>query len=1085
MVLGALKIPTALGSRVDNLMRFETVLPRYFGQLTSVNSKLHSIKDKFEEIRTEPSFLIRFLGAKGYVEKLKDLEKDLKNARTDLETHRSQTGWSPGTGVNAGLWTCNGCSDNRWFKLRDARRHQAGRMALQGDARAKHRFCVLVFENQDGITLAVKVHQALKTASSWLSRECTYGLPTDARATDRELEEPPQGISSDRYVASKYHGQRVGGFKYHDQRIGEFLSESQHGSGLLLKGDALSLYSHCLAEGHYGDSVWLIWDLAACIKQGAGLMATLYISFVIPFAPIDKRAVMLKTLAIGLHDMRADQLRAPYPDGIAGVTFHVIPFPLAKMDNAIAFPPGRIWESGRTSKQASAGGRAAGPDRNVILFGTFAIAKEGPTRNPSNISRSGTRPEGAGTAYGEGGQECEDNAIVGERSDEGEGLFAHRERRVGKEPKHRLAEHTTALTPLRDSVKTPVHTITAGCGCPEDGSFANALKTLCFELKHVFDSVRLKELSCLIHRGPTGERGFKFTMRHQPPRGAMPVQIRALLLPDLKHVAIVFFVVEYDGQFQLILPNDETRAAMPTPTIIRYVEVQAVAQDASESDQSLIEFALKPFYPATKMVLTIVMLGLIATYYVWLHLNKPNKALPPGPKPLPIVGNITNLTAQELWLRAPQWAKSYGDVGYLHVFGQGLVFLNECGCENTVTFTQHGHKSRRQRRPMQHALAVNSIRAYQPLLEVETQDLLKRLLRDPEDYVGNLRRYAGGLTLTKLYGYHASTNDDKLLTLADECVDILSNRIASGGGIWPMDIFPLLQHLPDWSPGAGFKRKAAIWKTKVKDFINNPFEFVKDHMELQERCEKEMDSQHDVDICWTGNSMYSVSIDITMTTMLHFILAIVQHPEVLAKAQCDIDRVIGPGRLPTFSDRSSLPYIECVMSEVLRWGVPVPLSLPHHLMEDDVYNGMYIPKGPLVYGNVWNMVRNPTLFPDPDTFVPERYLAPADEATMRRRDPRNYVFGFGRRQRPGTDLIEQSLWIVMASMVATLNISKARDAAGCEVEPEVVFDNAVFRMPRPFRCDIRPRSEQVLRVVRQAADADAWMRGCVLVALVG
>lgn len=61
------------------------------------------------------------------------------------------------------------------------------------------------------------------------------------------------------------------------------------------------------------------------------------------------------------------------------------------------------------------------------------------------------------------------------------------------------------------------------------------------------------------------------------------------------------------------------------------------------------------------MVLTIVMLGLIATYYVWLHLNKPNKALPPGPKPLPIVGNITNLTAQELWLRAPQWAKSYGE----------------------------------------------------------------------------------------------------------------------------------------------------------------------------------------------------------------------------------------------------------------------------------------------------------------------------------------------------------------------------------------------------------------------------------------
>lgn len=41
------------------------------------------------------------------------------------------------------------------------------------------------------------------------------------------------------------------------------------------------------------------------------------------------------------------------------------------------------------------------------------------------------------------------------------------------------------------------------------------------------------------------------------------------------------------------------------------------------------------------------------------------------------------------------------------------------------------------------------------------------------------------------------------------------------------------------------------------------------------------------------------------------------------------------------------------MSEVLRWGVPMPLSMPRRLMEDDVYNGMHIPKGSLVFGNVW------------------------------------------------------------------------------------------------------------------------------------
>ena len=84
----------------------------------------------------------------------------------------------------------------------------------------------------------------------------------------------------------------------------------------------------------------------------------------------------------------------------------------------------------------------------------------------------------------------------------------------------------------------------------------------------------------------------------------------------------------------------------------------------------------------------------------------------------------------------------------------------------------------------------------------------------------------------------------------------------------------------------------------------------------------------------------------------HFLLALLNNPSVLRTAQAEMDRVLG-SRLPTFSDRGQLQYLECVMSEVLRWGVPVPLGLPHRLMEDDVYEGMCIPKGSLVFANIW------------------------------------------------------------------------------------------------------------------------------------
>ena len=111
----------------------------------------------------------------------------------------------------------------------------------------------------------------------------------------------------------------------------------------------------------------------------------------------------------------------------------------------------------------------------------------------------------------------------------------------------------------------------------------------------------------------------------------------------------------------------------------------------------------------------------------------------------------------------------------------------------------------------------------------------------------------------------------------------------------------------------------------------------------------------------------------------NFILAMIKHPEVLRKAQGEIDSVVGHSRLPTFSDRSSLPYIEAMLTETLRWGCPVPLSafhstpfwiplilrvdFPHTSTEEDVYEGYRIPKGS--YVGVSFTDRNTGLYPYP------------------------------------------------------------------------------------------------------------------------
>lgn len=73
------------------------------------------------------------------------------------------------------------------------------------------------------------------------------------------------------------------------------------------------------------------------------------------------------------------------------------------------------------------------------------------------------------------------------------------------------------------------------------------------------------------------------------------------------------------------------------------------------------------------------------------------------------------------------------------------------------------------------------------------------------------------------------------------------------------------------------------------------------------------------------------------------------HPEIQAKAQAEIDRVVGVDRLPGFDDRQSLPYIDAIYREVLRWKPPTPIGIPHRAEKDDTYKGYFIPEGSELY----------------------------------------------------------------------------------------------------------------------------------------
>ena len=87
--------------------------------------------------------------------------------------------------------------------------------------------------------------------------------------------------------------------------------------------------------------------------------------------------------------------------------------------------------------------------------------------------------------------------------------------------------------------------------------------------------------------------------------------------------------------------------------------------------------------------------------------------------------------------------------------------------------------------------------------------------------------------------------------------------------------------------------------------------------------------------------------------MTSFFLAMAMNQNAQTKAQAEIDAVCAThGRLPGFGDKRSLPYVEALVLEVLRWGAPIPLGIPHRFTNDEVFEGYVIPKGTHAFANI-------------------------------------------------------------------------------------------------------------------------------------
>jgi cytochrome P450 len=119
----------------------------------------------------------------------------------------------------------------------------------------------------------------------------------------------------------------------------------------------------------------------------------------------------------------------------------------------------------------------------------------------------------------------------------------------------------------------------------------------------------------------------------------------------------------------------------------------------------------------------------------------------------------------------------------------------------------------------------------------------------------------------------------------------------------------------------------------------------------------------------------------TAAVLTWALFELAQSPEVLAKAQAEVDSILGDDRTPTLDDLKKMQYVRLILSESLRM-YPEPPLLIRRCLEDDVLPegaGSFrprIPRGADIFLALYNIHRSPDLWKDPETFRPERFLEP-------------------------------------------------------------------------------------------------------------
>ncbi|RPD53731.1 cytochrome P450 [Lentinus tigrinus ALCF2SS1-7] len=490
-----------------------------------------------------------------------------------------------------------------------------------------------------------------------------------------------------------------------------------------------------------------------------------------------------------------------------------------------------------------------------------------------------------------------------------------------------------------------------------------------------------------------------------------------------------------------------------------------------------------------------LLIGLVAYAVVASYVRRRN--MPPGPHGLPFIGNKHQVPSIKPWRKFAEWNKQYGPIFSLHLGSTPVIVLGTAQAAWDLLekrsdiyssrprfvvageilsdnmrglMLPYGEGWRKWRKVLHSGLHSRRAEDYKEMQSLECIVLLHELLTDPANYERHLQRFAASVATTLTYGRRVDSADEWIVKENMEAMDYLTS--VNIPGKYLVESWPWLLKLPrplQWfrpEPEEHRQRDIALLTHLLDDVKKRMADgTAPDCLTAQTVNEQAKNGLSDLEIAYTVSSPFGAGIETTAGTLCILFLAMLHYPDVMRKAQEELDRVVGQDRLPDYHDCENLPYLNALINETLRWR-PIAIlgGTPHAVTTDDVYQGMYIPKGSTVFANFAGIMHDPEMFPNPDEFRPERFLE-TDDPRLRDFE---LPFGFGRRICVGMHLARNSLYISVARIIWAFDILPARDEHGGEILPDRWdFTNGFNSKPVSFRCIVKPRTVRATECIQR------------------